>query len=88
MKIFQHFEALDQWEPSLDIPGPMRVDQAGYSHLLEAGKSCYCLPGSAMFGFQEELNIYKITDNCLHNLTFMQNTNPLSNKTKVFSFIF
>ena len=28
MKIFQYDEALDQWEPSLDIPGPMRVEQA------------------------------------------------------------
>ena len=45
------------------------------SHLLEAGKSCYCLPGIAMFGFHEELNIYKITDNCLQNLSLMQNTN-------------
>ena len=30
MKIFQHFETLDQWEPSLDFPWPMRVDQADY----------------------------------------------------------
>ena len=28
-----------------------------------------------MFGFHEELNIYKITDNCLQNLSLMQNTN-------------
>lgn len=73
---------------ALDIPGQMRVDQAGYRHLLEAGKSCYCLPGSAMFGFQEELNIYKITDNCLHNFTFMQNTNLLSYKTNVFFLLY
>ena len=28
-----------------------------------------------MFGFHEELNIYKITDNCLQNLSLMQKTN-------------
>ena len=29
MKIFHHYEGLDQWEPSLDYPGPMRVAQTG-----------------------------------------------------------
>ena len=31
IKIFQPFEALDQWEPSLDIAWPMRVDHAGWN---------------------------------------------------------
>ena len=38
-KIFQHYEALDQWESSLDIPGPMRVDQADSVAEIRSGPS-------------------------------------------------
>ena len=35
----QHYEALDQRETSLDIPRPMRVDQAGKEEIVFG--SCY-----------------------------------------------
>ena len=46
--------ALDQLEPSLDIPRPMRVDQtagAGEEREVSEGDKCLCRPPSAKINY-------------------------------------
>ena len=41
---WQDYEALDQWEPSLDIPRPMRVDHAAEMSVYGKMRSNTCCP--------------------------------------------